>query len=485
MNQREDIVKKFSTFFCFNSKNCCWQAELELEHSMQYLVQSDPDAKAEFWARYFLKVLREISSIPTHHSHTIAQMYAPATHRSHLRAEKHISAYLQEACLWAAQKTHKRLSYLKHKYVLEDYFQIANLASCLPAKLLKTFNLEYSQSNIEGYAKTAILRFVSDKIYCQDIEAKRQKFSDYGLLKDLSAKELKEALILQGITSCQLDLHSLAWRCFDDIYQPDRSQVSRILEPPTQEDLQQIVAYYNKQRDRLNFPTAIATTETIQAMLTTCIQAARDRRTMQFLPLDNYSNISDFIPTPLDTAIQIEEQEQVKSLIVKLFTSMPIAGQILFTLWQGLNLTQAEIAAIVQHKYPEMQKQYQVARQLGRYTTKLLQDFLQEWNQLNPDTQVQGDRDLEYLKNSLIECLRSHCVQSLNSILEKIKIQLFDENKVTSFQEQEIQKNLIDCFYQELAVNMNTTKKSLSVAEAKIATFIHEWLKSEQVVFKI
>ncbi|MBD2306481.1 hypothetical protein H6G17_13280 [Chroococcidiopsis sp. FACHB-1243] len=139
MKQREDIVQKFSTFFCFNSKNCCWQAELQLEHSMQYLVQSDPDAKAEFWARYFLKVLREISLTPTFHS-------PHPTPHTQLRAEKHISAYLQEACLWAAQKTHKRLSYLRHKYLLEDYFQIANLASCLPAKLLKTFNLEYSQS---------------------------------------------------------------------------------------------------------------------------------------------------------------------------------------------------------------------------------------------------------------------------------------------------------------------------------------------------
>lgn len=469
MNQREDIVQKFSTFYCFSNKSCCWQAELELERSMQYLAQSDPDAKAEFWARYFLKVLREIASIP----------------HSQLRAEKHTSAYLQEACLWAARKTHKRLAFLSHKYGLEDYFQIANIATSLPSKLLKTFDLEYSQSNIEGYAKMAILRFINDKIYCQDLEAKRKKFSDYGLLKDLSTKELKEALSLQGITDRQLDLHSLAWRCFDDIYQPDRSRSSRILEPPSQEYLQQIAAYYNKQRDRLNFPTATATAETIQTMLTTCIQAARDRRTMQFFPLDNYSHISDPISNPLDTAIQIEEQEQVKSLVVKLFTSMPIPGKILFTLWQGLNLTQAEIAAIVQYKYPEMQKQYQVARQLGRYTANLLKDFLQEWNQLNPDIQIQGDRDLEFLKKSLIECLQSHCFQELNSILERTKKQLIDENKFSDFHQEEMQFNLINRFCQELSVNLRISKISLKIGESKIADFACEWLRSRQFVLRV
>ncbi|MEH2141133.1 hypothetical protein [Nostoc sp.] len=37
-------------------------------------------------------------------------------------------------------------------------------------------------------------------------------------------------------------------------------------------------------------------------------------------------------------------------------------------LWLGLNLTQTEMAVVLKNKYPEIQKQYQVARQLARYS---------------------------------------------------------------------------------------------------------------------
>src|SRR3712207_3793078 len=64
MKKREDIVQKFSTFLSledFNSGlNPIWQTDPELERQMKRLVQPDPEAKEEFWARHFLKILRGV-----------------------------------------------------------------------------------------------------------------------------------------------------------------------------------------------------------------------------------------------------------------------------------------------------------------------------------------------------------------------------------------------------------------------------------------
>lgn len=114
-------------------------------------------------------------------------------------AEKHLSAYLQEVCYQAAQKIQRQFQSIQRKYSLADSFQIGNLLVNQPAKLFRSFKTDYQYSRLESYAKTAIFRFIGNTIYTQDIEAKREKFSNYGLLRDLNNKELKEALVSQGI----------------------------------------------------------------------------------------------------------------------------------------------------------------------------------------------------------------------------------------------------------------------------------------------
>ena len=174
MKQREQIVQKFSTFLSFGDRgSTCqsmWQADPQLERHMKSLVQSDPEAKEEFWARYFLKQLRD--GYQTESSTKIGDpgnrdTNSQALNISIINTSRHLSAYLQEACLWAAHKSYQKFSFLRHKYPLEEYFQIASSIANQPARLLKSYNLEHPRSNIEGYAKIAIWRFVRDKIYQQ------------------------------------------------------------------------------------------------------------------------------------------------------------------------------------------------------------------------------------------------------------------------------------------------------------------------------
>ena len=123
MKKREDIVQKFSTFLKFGDipsgtvreRKSLWQTDLRLERQMKRLVQSDVEAKAEFWAKYFLKTLRELSqaenSIDAGELASCAKgdgtIASPQTLEiSILIPSRHLSAYLQEACFWAAQKSY-------------------------------------------------------------------------------------------------------------------------------------------------------------------------------------------------------------------------------------------------------------------------------------------------------------------------------------------------------------------------------------------
>lgn len=374
MKKRENIIEQFSTFLSFvnanSDNNLVWQTDPELERYIKNLVVTEPQANKEFWARYFLQIIR-VSNSQTEISQASERINKnkgkfPLSSSSEFIAGRHLSAYLQEACLWASQKSYQRFKFMRHKYPLEEYFQIANAAANPPGKLLNNFHVEYLQTNVEGYARTALVRFISNTIYRQDIEAKREKISDYGLLKDLSHKELKEALVFHGINQNKIKSHCLAWQCFDEIYQPNQTQLKSRIKSPTPTQIAQITSYYNQRQNQLTF-WAIADEEKTQEMLSTCIQAARDYRTKRFLPLEEYDNISDICPTPLDTLIQEETWQQVQSVVSRLFLNMPEEGQIIFQLWLGLNLTQTEIVAVLNLKYPQLQKQYQVARQIARY----------------------------------------------------------------------------------------------------------------------
>ncbi|MEH1899364.1 MAG: sigma-70 family RNA polymerase sigma factor [Nostoc sp.] len=517
MKKREGIIQQFSSFLSlrddYRNFNFVWQVDVDLERDISSLTQLEPDAKEEYWARYFLKILREVSqeellkicSKTEDKQKLRVSTSAEEVSKSSSRAEKHLSAYLQEACLWAARKSYQRFKFIQHKYPLEEYFQIANFAIFPPAKLLKNFNLNYSQSNIEGYAKTYIIRFISNTIYQKDLEGKREKFSNYGLLKDLTKKEMQEALTLKGINQNRISLYCLTWQCLEQIYQPNQRQGSRSLETPSAECFQAIASLYNERCNQLGFIEAPVSKERIQEILEICIQAARDYRTKSFLPLENYENLTDSRYTALDNLVQEEEWQQVSSLISSLFSTISETSQIMLILWLGLNLTQSEMAVVLRNKYPELQKQYQVARQLARYNKILLKDFIKESQKVYPEICLNEEKDIEILKESLNECLQLHCQKICKSVLDKItqkwqlegKIDVLewglkDQEKIdkklvhsslkVSLIRNEVNENLREAFMSQLEIDMGLPKSSLVEVRNKLASFVDEWLKDKFLI---
>ncbi len=501
MKKREDIVQKFSTFLNFTTANSItsafWQVDVELERHIKIVRQSDPEAKEEFWAIHFLKILLLASQIEEKSLEGDLQAKNKESEISvyNLISEKHLLAYLQESCLWAARKAYQRFIFIRYKYPLEECFQIACLGVNPPSKFLKNFNFNYSSSNINNYAKTGILRFIQNTIYQQNVEARHRQYSDYGLLKDLTKIELKTALLSQGISQERTDLYCLVWKCFDEIYSSNQCQGNRSLKSPNPEHIKEIFYCCNRRLEQLNLPVTPVSEEKTKQILSTCIQAARESRTKHLLSLDNYENIPDR-QTNLDNIIQEEAWQEVLLIVSELFLAMPESGQIIIKLYKGLTLTQTEVATVLKSKYLDLQKQYQVARQLAKYNKNILSYFLTRWQQIYPDMHVKNEKDIEKIKEALDECLELHCKQLLNNCLESVFRELINENKIKyEFLYEELinernlsnlnmsvdfKKQIIRGFNRRLETDMCLPNKSLELIHHKIIIFIDEWLKNQR-----
>lgn len=496
VEKRENLVDKFSSFISFTGNNhqikLNWKVDVELENNIKSKVEADPDAKESFWALYFLKVLLA-------HFHPENKISLQFNRECIPTVKRHLTAYLQEACFKAAKDIHHEFKYIKHKYSLEECFQIANIAASSPGKLFKSFNFERSKINVEAYAITAFKRFIRNQIYQQDLEARRTRFSNYGLLKDLSAGELNEALQAQNFSSQQIIIYRVAWQCFSEIFQSASSGLSRT-KTPSQKDFAAIASYYNQRCNQLNLQNAFATDTTIQEMLLTCINTAKNYRTKQYFSLEeDYYGISDAAPSTWDVLIQQEEWQQVQVLVDNLFTSMPQLCQIIFKLWQGLNLTQTEIANLLKTKYPDLQKQYQVARLLKRYTRSILREFAEEWNKVNSEIYLNHEQDIERIKSALDKCLGLYCKKVFFNILDKFiqeynhedKKSLFSNLKSVNDNDLEQRGNvlttteskLVEKFQQSLETNMCLEINSLSVVNHKVVDVVNEWIELKQEIF--
>ncbi len=498
VNKRKNLVDKFSSFICFTANNSqiilSWKHDVQLAKNMKSRVEADPEAKEIFWAQYFLKALL----IQEQSNNQSLRQFNPDCCCS--TAKKHFSAYLQEACFKAAKDIHYEFKYIKHKYSLEEFFQIANIAANSPRKFFKNFNFERNQINIEAYAITAFKRFIRNQIYRQDLEARRTRFSSYGLLKDLSAGELNDALLAQ-ISAQQVVLHRLAWQCFNEVFHMTPNHLGSS-QKPSHDDLTKIASYYNQRCSQFNINSPPATEITISEMLSTCIKAAKNYRSKQYLYFkEDYYSLSDPTPSRWDVLIQQEEFQNIETILDNLFTSMPELCQIILKLWQGLNLTQTEIAALLQYKYSDLQKQYQVARQLKKYSRTIIKEFASEWNKTNPDIYLKDEQDIQRIKSALDKCLQLYCQRLIFSMLDEIIKQFSYEEQTSIFisikspnrlvvqdysndlaelNESVAKLKFLKCFKQYVERTMYLERDSLSMVNVKIVDVVDRWIQLKQ-----
>ncbi len=357
MRPRQSITEVFSTFLEFDADRVRgWATEPKLRRSMQTSLARlpKPETSEHFWVLYWHKLWQN----------------QPAS-----LADAHLSAYLQEACYWAAQKT--MTSFANAQYTLSDCFQ---MAIARVDKVLKGFNpqLGFSLSSYASAIFSSVLR-----------ESLRQQqevdiCSNWSLLRKLSQKRLVKSLQNAGLTPETIACYLLAWNCFKTQYVPVQATVTRKLPKPDRTTWIAIVELYNRGCRQLTPPGPEGSPEKLEKWMIACAKAARDYLYPTFTsinapkPGQAFSELLDDLPESqqeslLTQLIDQEEQQsrhsqqtQLNAVLVEALAKLAPEAQRILQMYYSQEFTQQQIA-----KQLEM-KQYTVSRRLTKSKESLL-----------------------------------------------------------------------------------------------------------------
>lgn len=397
MQPRQSIVESFSTFVEFDlDKFRIWVADPKLRRSMKQSLEKLPTHSSDrFWALYWYKVWQtESSSLAT----------------------AHLSAYLQEACYWAARKF---VLNFKGDSTLADYFQIA-IAHV--DKILKSFNPELN-SNLKSYAELVFERVIKDAMR---LRREAHICSDWALLHKISRKRLVKSLQNMGFNSQSISLYVLAWECFEELDTTNNTKIRQNTKPNAA-TLEAITNLYNTQRlTRLSSSAPAVNPQTIEKWLLSCAQAARNFLYPQVVSADaplfesEDASLLDILPGDVETSLLTEiieqeeaanfknQQAQLNQVVFQAITALDAESQKLLQVYYGEQLTQKQIAAQLNIK------QYTVSRRITSIKKSLLLTLVQ-WGEST--LHISGESVVvDAINTSLEEWLKFHYSHAKTSL---------------------------------------------------------------------
>jgi|GEM_PF-2321509 len=392
-----------------------------LESLIEHLVKQAPEPNQEVQTIYLRLVAGQNQSEVGKFLHNLAP-----------DAKEFLVAHLQKIGWYAARnfyRTRIELSpSLKQQYPLEECFQIASEGASQPTQLLKKFDFQY-KNTIKTYANKKIFGLIQDKIHSNNRQAKTKSFSDYGLLRNVRKKELREALTFTSKE--QVASFCLALQCYQEIYQP-RQISSHRLTPPTEEQFQAIAARYNQRRQQFNISEA-ATGESIRDWLITAAQAVRDYRNQGVdFSTEDIDELGNYLPDFINVLIQTEANTHLNAAFQQAFSGLPEPVQNSLKLWLGLGLTQGDVVNVL-GSLLGCQTQYQFARKIGKYNNKMLpQALIQDLGKTYPEilaSPKEIDRIISQLKDSIKDYTSEFCRSFFYSPLAAQWQQLEQEEK--------------------------------------------------------
>lgn len=380
MRSRTTLLALFSTFICFaDDRFERWLSDPRLVRSMrQQTAGVEASANEALWALYWYQQWPQ-----------------------HPQATAHLCAYLQEPCYWAAERVARR--FVSTHYALSDGFQVAITHL---DRILDRYSPAYG-SSLKTYARTAFDNCIRDQLRQQQTV---NICSDWGLLRKLSRKQLREALLAAGLT--QVEPFVLTWKCFNAVCIPDPSRPVRSLSTPTDTQLTQIADRYNQLRTQLSPVPASADVKQISIVLKQIVEAVRAYLTPAITSLQQKEETGEPLldlkgPTPLSLLIakenyveQQRRQQQIGQVLLDAIAQLDPPSQKLLKLYYQRDLTQKDIAQQLKIK------QYQVSRKLSRVRQILLLSIA-KWSQetlhISPDPTV-----LATVSDTIHEWLTQH-----------------------------------------------------------------------------
>jgi RNA polymerase sigma factor (sigma-70 family) len=322
-----------------------------------------PEKSDKFWALYWYKAWRS---------------------QPNGLARSHLTAYLQEACYWAAQKT--MTSFSGSQNTLSDFCQIAIARS---DKVLKGFNSQQGFS-LKNYASIIFSNVIKEALrQRQEVDVS----TDWALLRKLSQKRLEESLQNVRLSPETIASYLLAWNCFKTVYVPTQASATRQLPKPDRVTWEAIAELYNVERRRQLHPhKPECRAEPLEKWMIVCAQAARSYLYPTLTSINApkpgqdsgewLDNLPELQGESLLTNLITQEEEQsrqsqyaqMNAVLVATLAALDLETQKLLQLYYGQNLTQQQMALQLE------MKQYTVSRRLTKSRETLLK-ALAQWSQ--------------------------------------------------------------------------------------------------------
>lgn len=392
MHSRQGITELFTTFLQLDAdKVIGWATDARLRRNLlnTQACLSDPENSENFWVSYWYKLWQKQAGL----------------------AGGHLSAYLQEVCYWAVNKTVTNFS--SGQYTLSDCFQMVITKT---DKVLKGFKPDMG-FNIKNYAG-AIFSSELKEMLSQQNEI--NICTNWRLLRRLNQKRLIESLQNAGLNGDTIERYVLAWKCYSTLHAPQQPTGTRKLARPSNEIWNAIATLYNSQRHtQLTQPGAECNGETIEKWLVISAKAARAYFYPNVTSLnaptgndDSGGEFQDILPQLRQESLLTEivaqeellerqsQQSQISSAISRALNELDAEGQNIIKLYYSNGLTQQQIAKELGVK------QYTVSRRLSKCKDTLvlkLATWIEESLHISLNSSV-----LNYISNILDDLLTVH-----------------------------------------------------------------------------
>lgn len=377
MRSRQQITELFSTFLQFEADHFDrWVTDARLWRRMQQLQQREGQQREG--------QQRERQQLQTAEAPTSERFWVMYWHNlwqtQPQPADLHLTAYLQEACYWAAQQTVRKFADLQYR--LSDCFQIA-IAEV--NTVLKGFNPERGAS-LKTYANMAFNSVLRDALRQRQIV---DLCSNWTLLRRISKKRLLEALKFGGLSDA-IPQYQLAWVCFKTVYVPPTA-AERLPKLDTA-FWEKVADLYNVERQQLLTPGTAIDAATLERWLSQTAGWVRSylypavgslntpkfgedtTEVQDMLAADGADSLLSELVAEEETADRANQQAQLNQALSDAIANLDRQSQDILRLYYQQGLTQQQIMGEL------ALSQASVSRRLSKARENLLTATVQ-WSQ--------------------------------------------------------------------------------------------------------
>ncbi len=291
-------------------------------------------------------------------------------------------AYLQTSYWFAAQK----LSVKRRSDQREDYYRIGLELVSDPAKLLRKFDFS-RDIKLRTYAEATLKGVIRDELKASSVWERTNTLGDYGLLRSLSKKELRESLSAAKYSEEKVVAYLLIFQSFEEIYQATHEKQKKLRDPSNEEIKDIGKRYQQLWVDNISETPPKLNIESVLQAIAATVRAYRDPKTLQKRIVDKVENAE----TPLDIMETLDSSAQMAALATNLraaiddsFNRCKPAIQTTLKLSLGLDLNQSDIVVLLGQELG-VKKQFQLSRKLQKYQKDVLRPTLQDLLTQHPE----------------------------------------------------------------------------------------------------